>query len=514
MQIMSPLVVILLLVTQLSLGQSSQVRDRFPGSRMPVLSHCRVSLPPSVALEQLQMEEHGRLFVARMTAANCSFVHHTWNGAGRLDANGSYDGIAGILQRDEADWTPSLFRTDFFEVDAVRLLSRGIPADIVILSRKNESYVKQLDLLTLWTSSFDWQIVWFSLVAIALTIACSTLIATAGVPQVRDIVKRITCAVAGVASSFVGHSSSGHTSSADRVLFSSVSLFALFIIQGILFGCMGADQVAVITPPAIESVDEFSLDSFTQPVILRQLFFMPMIAHAIPGSQLHNLSRILLSRPCSLVSADLSLPVAALAEIADQHLQAVRESREAVLFPVIGYPFVKCIICRMHPEVGRGISRSKATFFPGILSVPLSLKADPLLRQLMELLVSSLIDLGLHDGFVRYAQLRFPAALGLSGSDRDCLPEISRRLRILPFPLAFFSQILSLWAAAVGIACALLCVERLASHLRHRILRACRATRRWRRATRRRWVRPPWLAKLAVLRRCCKKSRVTPETRS
>lgn len=87
----------------------------------------------------------------------------------------------------------------------------------------------------------------------------------------------------------------------SRVLAATISLFILFYVQGFLMNLIGANLVVNPTPAQIDDVSFFTNDSWTQPMILKKLFLIPLLKSSVPNSTMNHLWKVISNRPKELM---------------------------------------------------------------------------------------------------------------------------------------------------------------------------------------------------------------------
>ena len=124
------------------IGGESSTDSLVHNSQYPTPSRCLIVLPAFYAEELppvvMQMMSPVLRLAERM---NCSAVRLPIQSAGQLAASGSYDGGAGAVQRNEIDMLLAFWRSDFFPIVAGHTTTQGFPADVLIISRRNDSYL-------------------------------------------------------------------------------------------------------------------------------------------------------------------------------------------------------------------------------------------------------------------------------------------------------------------------------------------------------------------------------------
>ena len=165
--------------------------------------------------------------------------------------------------------------------------------------------------------------------------------------------------------------------------------FILLAINGMMLSTFGADLVYEIDPPIIESVDEFTNDSYTLPAVIRQLYILDAAQKAAPGSSLWRLNQVIQSNPnVTILDADLSSGLNTQQQHLDILLNLISASRLALITAELTFPCLKMFFCAIRPAIAKHI-RSSPNFRNSGPSVMLvSYQIDHDLRKVHEHVVS------------------------------------------------------------------------------------------------------------------------------
>ena len=365
--------------------------------------------------------------VRRLTdRMNCSVVCLPLESAGQLTANGSYDGGAGAVQRNEIDMLLAFWRSDFFPIVAGHTTTQGFPADVLIISRRNDSYLLNYQLLEMWTSKFD--NITIACVLICLHLFLTVLLATENW-QITDshfgVVAHLCKAwnrnTFKVFASIVDQENFDATSDSGMIIVWFFNLFLLFGVHGIMLGSMGADLVTVVDPPVINSLYEFTNTSYTQPVVMKQFFIPPVLEKSTPGSELRHLKHVLdANQNENMLSFNVSEP-ANMQEGMFHLIEQVDDSRKAVICPEAMYDNIQTAACELVPHLAKNMGRSKRLFASGVFVVIMSLKIDPDLRQVINYVFGTLIETGQLKGYLlALPSIVLPSLTGQRYKGRSC----------------------------------------------------------------------------------------------
>ena len=144
------IIILLFLLTISCKAGNRRVIDRFPNSKLTTPRRCLFGIPDAgkgfIHRGPFAWTiEQGTSTIARFLATmNCSLSGLPYAGVGQMDGNGTYDGVAGYLQRNEIDFLVFFTRLDYFPIVIGHFATQGFPADVVILSRKIAPYIEKL----------------------------------------------------------------------------------------------------------------------------------------------------------------------------------------------------------------------------------------------------------------------------------------------------------------------------------------------------------------------------------
>ena len=344
------------------------------------------------------IEEAMRPIFRILSLMNCTEKPISWAHAGLLGPNGSFDGLAGIVQRNEVDILFNAYRTDFSPIVIGHLTTNGYPADFLIISRKNGSLLTHHPLFDLWMSSFDFVTVAFTLISIFLFLTVLIWTETCMVLHfdhnlVHWVWERTQTILFKFYSSCVAQENFDPETNSGRILVWFFSLFILFFVHGFVLGAMGADLVTINDPPFINSLDAFTNTSYTQPVVVKQFYLLHLLERAVPGTPVWDLKKLVYSNPDQhILDIDVSGDLNKVQQVALNLLNEVHNSRKSLLLTERMYPIIKYQGCQYLPDIAKNIERSKYLFAPGQFSQIMSLKIDPKLRQVWNYIIGSITE--------------------------------------------------------------------------------------------------------------------------
>ena len=226
---------------------------------------------------------------------------------------------------------------DYFPIVIGHFTTQGFPADVVILSRKIAPHTENYSLLGLWMSSFDYITVAYVLISVfwfltVFTMTESLLILRSHESLLTRILKKTHVNIFKVFFSFVDQENFDASSNSGRIMVWFFNLFLLFFVHGFVLGSMGADLVALIDPPVINSMYDFTNTSQTQPVVIKQLHLTGLLKQAQPGTELWHLETVLESKNNeNIVDYDMSQNLMEMQQSAYNLLLEVDNSTKAII---------------------------------------------------------------------------------------------------------------------------------------------------------------------------------------
>jgi hypothetical protein len=321
---------------------------------------------------------------------------------GSLEANGSYSGIAGMLQRDEIDLAFGVFRTDFFEDMVALPCTHGFHADVIILSRQNDStkYNHSLGLKELWFSSYDRLVVaylFFSLYIFTVVLLVTQTFNWMSIQQSiqsATSLKRLFHNIYQTLMSFIDRGSFEPVTTSENTIILWLNLFILFAVHGIVFGCIGAGLVSWIDPPVIESLMEFKSHTNPKPAIIERGWIRPVLDKAKAGDELFHLKRLIHEDPEASMIRNPS-DAASVPSVILGAAEQIVTNQIAFIMPEYFISWAELAWCEVDPSLAKYMGRSKTLFAPGLLTFFMSKKIDPVLRVYWNSWFGSTMDAGL-----------------------------------------------------------------------------------------------------------------------
>jgi hypothetical protein len=398
---MAAYVLILLLLVSNTMGR--KVGHRFINQPQP-MPRCNFAMPGVDDVEQklatLPKDQFFRSVDDKIRRFNCTYIKAPLD-TGSPQGNGSYTGIAGMLQRNEVDIAGCFYRTDFFEELIGFPSLHGFPADVTILSRQSDRlrYNSTVGLAELWFSGIDaltMEYMLFSLYIFSLVHLMTQLLFVIGTNDFivsKRMAKRLSENVYQTLTSLIDRGSFNPRTKSGNLIIFALNVFIVFFMHGFVLGCIGAGLVSWVDPPVINSLEEFTNTSKPKPTILKQGWLLPVVEKSGPGQEFYHLKQIIHADPdgCLLASpADLqNLP-----SFFPNALQSMVDNEKALMSPNYYADYIEQAMCEWHPQFAKYIGRSRRLFAPGFFTIFLSRKIDPALRVYWNHLMGSVFDSG------------------------------------------------------------------------------------------------------------------------
>lgn len=333
---------------------------------------------------------------------NCSFTGSDGNDIGS-DINqttGAYSGLIGRAQRNDTEVAAFLYRMDYFHAEYPLPgipVSLGWSADVVIFMQKNGSHTGSLSLIELCIGNFDAITVQFILISFFIF---SVTLAFTGNPSfsVKSLVNNIIDNMYRSVFAIIDQENFDADDDHARIAVLFFNLFLLFGIHGIMFGLIGSDLVTDIDPPIIQSLDEFSNDSFVQPKILKTWWLLPVLEKTRNGSELWPLKQAVEAH------AEDNILAVPLDMVGMQALIGrLNGYDKALILPHIFTLHTRGLACQFAPEMMKGFATSDHSFAQGVFATLLNFNIDPVLREMIEFLLMTQAEVGMELAMTRYA---------------------------------------------------------------------------------------------------------------
>jgi hypothetical protein len=316
----------------------------------------------------------------------------------------------GQLQRDEFDAIITVVRTDSLNDMIAIPCTQGLPAEHVIISRQLPARRNVYTLFQLWTSSFD-QLMLLTMIntlvifAIILTVAQKLTTKMNHVQLTRGkmmtFMRKLVINMSHMLLSFADH---GNFDTSGRMYVKFLILcfyvFIMFAFHGIILGCLGADQVAWVFPPIIESLEEFTIDSLPKPYIAENLWLEPVLRAAVPGSELWNLKTVIYSDPAENIFDVPTESGKGVTQVA-MFMKDIKDGKKARINSAFWERSLHPIACILDVEYGKMEGISKNMFAAGVMTPLMSTGIDPGLRILFNYMMGTFFETGHHLVIVR-----------------------------------------------------------------------------------------------------------------
>lgn len=333
---------------------------------------------------------------------NCSMVYVKYSTPGKPNENGSYDGLIGIVQRDEVDLAWFLIRPDSLPFEPVKFTPPATSADIVIISRKNSSLPVTHELTHFL--AFDGIIYVYILITIMFIFSIIYIWVEAFVEEnTFDLKKKFIEYIETnikIIQLFIGQDDLSPNTVTGIVLAFSVCLFIQIFIYGILMSTVGADLVVQITPPRIESLDDL-LNSEITPVIFKKLFLLNILKASPSSGKMNKLFDKIMKNPNESL---FDINVNDVSEMMPRFLSLAAEidqSKKAIMIPNSVVETFMIFGCTLFPQKVENTHAGYDLFAAGTLSGVMSKKIDPYLEKVLQFQTRNTLELGVVVGGIK-----------------------------------------------------------------------------------------------------------------
>lgn len=350
---------------------------------------------------------------SRLIKFNYTAVGVEYAETGYPDKNGSYNGIIGLVQRGEVDMVYMLNRMDSLPFEPARFTPPLFPADVTILSRRNESKPVQhelthflaIDRLLYFYSLFS---LFFVLGLLYVFIEKSFAKKKLFNPQyfLGEYLKWVTRTF----ELLLDQEQFDPRTIAGMVLAYTACLFAFFAVFSILMSTVGADLVVHSSPPYINSLDDLLARNIT-PVILKKLYLLNILKASPPGDKLHKLYQRILKRPeQSIFDIEINNAVGELPRV-NQVIQDIVDSKMALLLPSFSIDMLKTIGCFFLNQLVSQIYDADQLFAPGVMVGMYSHKINKYCEKVLNYIITTGAETGLILGSIQNAKPILPYLL-------------------------------------------------------------------------------------------------------
>jgi hypothetical protein len=263
--------------------------------------------------------------------------------------------------------------------------------------QKNASHNGTLSLIELCIGNFDAITVQFIL--ISFFIFSVTLAFTANPSfSVRSLVSNIIDNMYRSVFAIIDQENFDADDDHARIAVLFFNLFLLFGIHGIMFGLIGSDLVTDIDPPIIQSLDEFSNESFVQPKILKTWWLLPVLEKTRNGSELWPLKQAIEAHADENI---VSVPSDFVVGLSEMTSRLMKGYDKALILPHVFIRYTRSLACQYAPEMMKGFATSDHSFAQGVFATLINFNIDPVLREMIEFVLMTQAEIGLQSGLIK-----------------------------------------------------------------------------------------------------------------
>lgn len=306
--------------------------------------------------------------------------------------NGSYNGLIGMIQEHRQDLGFFMIRPDSLPFEPGKLTSPVFPADVTLITRRNKSRVDMREITNFLNLDF---VVYFDsfialfFISATLYAFAETLLRVRGRFTIKRFVKKFQETVWKIGTLLCDQEMFHPTTTTGQVLSFSVSIFFLITICGILLNTVGADLIAVVMPPKVNSLDDL-LKGQLQPYISKNLYLYEMLRTADKGSKYNQLWNRIQSHEGAVISFDLKSPH--FMEDFNKLVDDIDSSKAAFILPdaflVEGFKSAACLYFKKMENT----TKAEQLFAPGILTSLMSWKIHPYTEKVINYIYTTLLE--------------------------------------------------------------------------------------------------------------------------
>lgn len=341
---------------------------------------------------------------------NCNLREYNEKVTSKPAGNETHDWLAGVIENNEADLAIAFYRSDTFGDRAPgHVLTTGLPADSVILSRRPHLYVIRHSLFGKWMSKLDPSVVRVGIICMITLVIVFTITSTGKKKKVTIIrvIKKVVRssertfrAVTGQAATF-----QDRNSTANKILISSLLLLVVVLVYGTRIEVFKADLFNWFDEPVINSLEELfnqqESDGYPRPLLVTNFGLLHVLKKTRdPGSNLWPMKQeVEKDPPKTTLSLDfgskkISHQLAVL-------LERVKDGESAAIMPEIVVDLSWDFLCTLYPRIAHRMMISESSFAQGQFVMLMSHKIDPLLRKVFEFIAGTAAATGQVLGLMR-----------------------------------------------------------------------------------------------------------------
>jgi hypothetical protein len=342
---------------------------------------------------------------------------------GHPSSNGSYDGVLGVIQRQEADVAPILVRPDGLPFEPGFIGPVAMEADVVIISRKKYGEQVTREILA-FLRDFDQNVYLYFMIVIVYFCVIYTTFSQIHYSQSPDAEKNVAIEIQ-IAKDFfdnignsrnmlMGQENFSPKSDIQRILVLFFAIALLFSVQGIFLNKLGADLVAKTSPYNIDSIDYFVKNiTHMKPIVIKKLYLLQVLKNSQKTEKLGKLWT-LMEREEDETILDVDYRGYDQIDIPTQQtrlfkiLQEIEDSKKALFLPRQMTELALAVGCTIKPDNVSRLHLGKESFAKGILTSIVSHGIDPRLRNIWDYFLRTVTETGLGIGEAIYMRRELP----------------------------------------------------------------------------------------------------------
>ena len=379
----------------------TKVVDRFEGYYAKDI-RCRIWSPTGYKVGQKTSPMFDDLFIAAKKF-NCTWIQSLSTQNGYPYPNGTYTGIIGKLQRNEADFAPITGRPDGLPFEHVLIGPILMEADVIIVTQRKYGQQITREILQF---VYDFNPIVYKYLFLVILVVCilytMTTYKSSWKEDPRLAVKAFFKHLWESFNLIIDQENFQSETNVRRILVLFFASFIFFMIYGIFLNKVGADLVAKTKGNNVDNIDYF-LNNIThmKPCIGKNFFLINVLKASSKTSKLGKLWSLMEKEQNETVfdiqanSYDLTQEEQmVMMQEGNDLLWNLQTSRKALIIPKIMLEVVQRMGCSALPLNFSRLYVSKETFGHGTLNILMSHGIDPRLRKMIDYLGRTLQEVG------------------------------------------------------------------------------------------------------------------------
>ncbi|KAI1309110.1 hypothetical protein HDE_00336 [Halotydeus destructor] len=331
---------------------------------------------------------------------NCSEITVDGITMGHSDPVGNYDGLLGMIQRQEVDCALALTRLDCLGTSSLRVLAVAGSAEVRILSKKvtigNQSLEHFEPLLDTMSLVDNWALVTLlaSVVSVAMVITLAHNLAAVD-KGIKAFQGRFVNTLWAAFELVVSQGKFNYVTAVQKLTWLTLTAGLFIIISGIFLNLVSTEQVAQREADQVDTFDDlFGNFKWLEPSILANYFTNGLRDLTRNGSRESELFQRIKSDDKNTYTLELNAQSGQEPTFLAAQKFLAEGGRYLLFEDILWKPDV---LCNMLPKIFDSLHMSKDTILDGILVFVYNSNSDSRLIKYMSFRLSNKLEFGLHD---------------------------------------------------------------------------------------------------------------------